>query len=274
MILADLEKKITSKVINKVWKEQFNSEMSFKGLTLSSAKRLYENLCSDINDIRHKNYLVSEKNAKYLSMLATARFLTEYIHEKTYLTEVTMGITAKQAIDRSKLAREQANLALEIAIRNIAELYLLNIGRQWARRHPNNTLEIDFSMAAMGLVIDAQKITNKQLLASNFWITVEKNLEEICGKYFKFGTPRDMTIDNGYITFKNSEFRPIKPLKVHENKNSLLEVDKDYHTGVGMALGHGVNTVKNFAPHVAGSAIGAFVGGLKGQALKSNVSVS
>jgi len=42
-----------------------------------------------------------------------------------------------------------------------------------------------------------------------------------------------------------------------------------YHNGIQKGIGHGVNTATKFAPHVAGSAIGAFVGGLKGQSLAS-----
>jgi len=135
MILSELERPITSQVINKVLQEQFNYEMPMEGLTPASAKALYEDLCKRIDNFRNTSkYLLGEKNAMYLSMLATAKFLTEYMREK----------------------------------------------------------------------------------------------------------------------------------------KTLLEKEKlDYNAGIGKALGHGVNTAKNFVPHVAGSALGAFVGGLKGQALQS-----
>lgn len=53
------------------------------------------------------------------------------------------------------------------------------------------------------------------------------------------------------------------PSRIVRNPNA-------YHAGSKRALGHAADTGVKFVPHVAGSALGAFVGGLKGQALTSD----
>src|ERR1035441_8280469 len=137
MFIDDLNKSMTARVIGNIIQETFEFELSEDTLSLQKAKDILENVCIQINDFRKRDqYLLGERNATYLSMLATAKYLTEYLREK----------------------------------------------------------------------------------------------------------------------------------------KTLLEVDPTaqmYHQGIQKGIGHGVDTATKFVPHVAGSAIGAFVGGLKGQALSS-----
>jgi len=56
------------------------------------------------------------------------------------------------------------------------------------------------------------------------------------------------------------------------NEHMLMEKDLPtnpaaYHKGAATAIQHGISTGANFVPHVAGSAVGAFIGGVKGRAL-------
>ena len=144
MVINDLEKSITSATISKVINETFNVNLSEDELTVKKAKAILEDICIQVNKFRmDKNYFIGEQNAAYLSMLATARYLTEYLKEKKNLTE-------------------------------------------------------------------APKHSNDPVATANM-----------------------------------------------------------YHKGVAKGLGHGLNTATKFVPHVAGSALGAFVGGLKGQSLQS-----
>jgi hypothetical protein len=61
---------------------------------------------------------------------------------------------------------------------------------------------------------------------------------------------------------------------IKENeKNIILEKDTDttamYQQGIKKGVGHTIDTARKFVPHATGSALGAFVGGLKGQSLQS-----
>jgi hypothetical protein len=136
MFIDDLNKSMTARVIGNIIQETFDFELSEDILSLQKAKDILEDVCIQINDFRNsKQYFLGERNATYLSMLATAKYLTEYLREKKTLLE-----------------------------------------------EPTTQM---------------------------------------------------------------------------------------YHQGIKKGIGHGVDTATKFVPHVAGSAIGAFVGGLKGQALSS-----
>ena len=108
-------------------------------------------------------------------------------------------------------------------------------------------------------------------------LTVEKAqivLEEICIRIDNFRKSNDY-----YLGERNARY-----LSMLATANFLTEFLKDkavlvealptnssaYHAGMGKGIAHGVDTAGSFVPHVAGSAIGAFMGGLKGQALQSD----
>jgi len=147
MFIGELGNPVSTQMIGKVLRETFDFELSKEELTEAKAKFILEDICSQISDFRNTDqYFLGERNAIYLSMLATAKYLTEYLREKKTL--------------------------------------------------------------------------------------LEKN-------------PRQQ--------------KPVAP----EAKAAM------YHGGIKKGIGHGVDTAKKFVPHVAGSAIGAFVGGLKGQSLSS-----
>jgi hypothetical protein len=148
MFLGELENPVSTKMISKVLRDTFEFELSKNELTESKAKFILEDVLAQISDFRNTDqYFLGERNGVYLSMLATAKYLSEYLREKKPLLEKNPP-RQKKAVDPT-------------------------------------------AKAAM------------------------------------------------------------------------------YQNGIQKGIGHGVNTATKFAPHVAGSAIGAFVGGLKGQSLAS-----
>ena len=60
--------------------------------------------------------------------------------------------------------------------------------------------------------------------------------------------------------------RTPRNVKPKQNTNSQANM---YKQGINTGIKHGADTTVKFVPHVAGSAIGAFMGGLRGQALSS-----
>lgn len=88
MFINELSKPVTTQVINKVIRETFDFDLSRDELTETKAKNILEDICLQIDSFRTtEQYLLGEKNATYLSMLATAKYLTEYLKEKKTLLE-------------------------------------------------------------------------------------------------------------------------------------------------------------------------------------------
>jgi hypothetical protein len=139
MFLEEFEHPVTTVTIHNLLREHFDYELPVGNLTVEKAQIVLEEICIRIDNFRKSNdYYLGERNARYLSMLATANFLTEFLKDKAVLVEAL----------------------------------------------PTNS--------------------------------------------------------------------------------------SAYHAGMGKGIAHGVDTAGSFVPHVAGSAIGAFMGGLKGQALQSD----
>jgi hypothetical protein len=279
MFLDELNKPLTTKSIDKVLRENFGYEFPMSELTESKAKAVLEDLFIHIGNFRTSSqYYLGERNGVYLSMLATANYLTEYLRDKGVLLEDSRGITAGQALKKAEEAKDQFNAALNMILTDIAEKYLLNIGRQWASKYHNKTLKIDFSMGSMGITIDGVGLYNRQFDSSKWWRGVEKTLLVICGKYYALGTPRAMEVVDGKIYFRsNDTMRSVQKPNVKLRETSLLEAEPKritdptvYHKGIQRGLVHGVDTARKFVPHVAGSAIGAFMAGLRGQELSSD----
>jgi hypothetical protein len=88
MIIEDFSRPVTTVTIHNILRENFNYEFPVDTLNKQKANALLEEVIIRINDFRNEgDYFLGEKNSQYLSMLATARFLTEYLREKKTLLE-------------------------------------------------------------------------------------------------------------------------------------------------------------------------------------------
>lgn len=95
MLLNELSK---STDFEKLLREHFDFILPVKQLSVFKAQAMLGKAQTTIDMIRKsEKYHLGEQNAVYLSMIATERFLTEYLHEKAVLLE-------KDKIDPSKYA--------------------------------------------------------------------------------------------------------------------------------------------------------------------------
>ena len=124
---------------------------------------------------------------------------------------VSKNMTAAKAITQAKVAKDQAYTALFYNLKDIVEEYLINIGRQWARRHPDGTLLIYFQMGGMGIRINGKDIDRYSKWFTNF----EDTIFTICGNDLHDCWPSNMEVKDGKIRFINDseKIRSVKQME-------------------------------------------------------------
>src|ERR1017187_255573 len=109
MFLEEFEHPVTTVTIHNLLREHFDYELPVGNLTVEKAQTVLEEICIRIDKFRKSDgYYIGERNARYLSMLATAKFLTEFLKDKAVLVEVDpkayhagMGTGIAHGIDTS-----------------------------------------------------------------------------------------------------------------------------------------------------------------------------
>ena len=283
MFINELQQSVSTRMISRVLQENFDFDISKINLTEAKAKIILEDVCAKISVFRNtKQYFLGERNAVYLSMLATAKYLTEYLRERqVILVEASnSGLTAGKAIAKAREIKDQSADTLDHLLKKIAEAYLINVARIWAAKRPNNTLMIDFAMGGIGIHINGNALSNREINSSRWWTGVDDTLRKICGDLFQLTIPRTMEVRDGVIYFKGEETRrsikkPVREATLTEAPKKIIKAKTPdsqaamYHSGIKKGAGHAIDTTRKFVPHVVGSAIGAFTAGLKGQSLQS-----
>lgn len=146
-------------------------------------------------------------------------------------------------------------------------LYRLLDGDQIVVFNPENIYKIDSSLAKPG------EIGSKVIRKSDGMKGILINTRTIPDQFRNYHNNNTRFLEikwkKGGKTYNNYDSDVIFP------PTMISEADKispeSYRRGIERGIAHGADTARKFVPHVAGSAIGAFVGGLRGQSLESNV---
>jgi hypothetical protein len=113
MHLDDFYQKVTSKSINKLLAEHFDVAINIDTLTVKKVRRIRENAQQKINAIRNSHqFHVSEKNPKYLSLIALENLLSSWIRENNPLMEEDSDITEEpEEVEEASLTHGASRLA-------------------------------------------------------------------------------------------------------------------------------------------------------------------